>query len=49
MDRHEWFQHMEYQNFSDYSTESDTASDEDSVMDIQFAGEWITMKAHQPG
>nr|GMD16220.1 hypothetical protein Iba_chr07cCG7280 [Ipomoea batatas] len=32
-----------------YSTESDTASDEDSVMDLQFRGEWMIMKASQPG
>nr|GMD68399.1 ORF I polyprotein [Ipomoea batatas] len=35
-------------SYSSYSTESDTASDEDSVMDLQFRGEWMIMKANQP-
>nr|GMC95879.1 ORF I polyprotein [Ipomoea batatas] len=42
MDRQEWVNYMGYPS---YSTESDTASDEDSVMDLQFRGEWMIMKA----
>nr|GLL27231.1 unnamed protein product [Ipomoea trifida] len=49
MDRQEWVNYMGYPSNSSYSTESDTASDEDSVMDLQFRGEWMIMKANQPG
>nr|GMD60564.1 hypothetical protein Iba_chr12aCG12430 [Ipomoea batatas] len=49
MDRQEWVNYMGYPSYSSYSTESDTASDEDSVMDLQFRGEWMIMKASQPG
>nr|GMC91153.1 ORF I polyprotein [Ipomoea batatas] len=49
MDRQEWVNYMGYPSYSNYSTESDTASDEDSVMDLQFRGEWMIMKASQPG
>nr|GMD50791.1 ORF I polyprotein [Ipomoea batatas] len=49
MDRQEWVNYMGYPSYSSYSTESDTASDEDSVMDLQFRGEWMIMKANQPG
>nr|GMC69369.1 hypothetical protein Iba_chr03aCG5940 [Ipomoea batatas] len=38
MDRQEWVNYMGYPSYSSYSTESDTASDEDSVMDLQFRG-----------
>nr|GMC69367.1 guanosine nucleotide diphosphate dissociation inhibitor 1 [Ipomoea batatas] len=48
MDRQEWVNYMGYPSYSSYSTESDTASDEDSVMDLQFRGEWMIMKASQP-
>nr|GMD89559.1 hypothetical protein Iba_chr14dCG1200 [Ipomoea batatas] len=48
MDRQEWVNYMGYPSYSSYSTESDTASDEDSVMDLQFRGEWMIMKANQP-
>nr|GMC69159.1 ORF I polyprotein [Ipomoea batatas] len=49
MNRQEWVNYMGYPSYSSYSTESDTASDEDSVMDLQFRGEWMIMKASQPG
>nr|GMD95535.1 ORF I polyprotein [Ipomoea batatas] len=49
MNRQEWVNYMGYPSYSSYSTESDTASDEDSVMDLQFRGEWMIMKANQPG
>nr|GMD78433.1 ORF I polyprotein [Ipomoea batatas] len=49
MDRQEWVNYMGYSSYSSYSTESDTASDEDSVMDLQFRGEWMIMKTSQPG
>nr|GMC95737.1 hypothetical protein Iba_chr05cCG11440 [Ipomoea batatas] len=35
-------------SYFNYSTESDTALDEDSVTDLQFHGEWMIMKAKQP-
>nr|GMC92297.1 hypothetical protein Iba_chr05aCG9700 [Ipomoea batatas] len=34
--------------YFNYSTESDTALDEDSVTDLQFHGEWMIMKTKQP-
>nr|GME04232.1 ORF I polyprotein [Ipomoea batatas] len=46
--RQEWVNYMGYPSYSSYSTESDTASDEDSVMDLQFHGEWMVMKTKQP-
>nr|GMD48471.1 ORF I polyprotein [Ipomoea batatas] len=46
--KQEWVNYMGYPSYSSYSTESDTASDEDSVMDLQFHGEWMVMKAKQP-
>nr|GLL21818.1 unnamed protein product [Ipomoea trifida] len=49
MDKQEWVNYMGYPSYSSYSTKSDTASDEDSVMDLQFRGEWMIMKANQPG
>nr|GMD42423.1 ORF I polyprotein [Ipomoea batatas] len=49
MDRQEWVNYMGYPSYSNYSTESDTASDEDSVMDLQFRGEWMIMKAKYAG
>nr|GME06290.1 hypothetical protein Iba_scaffold3996CG0020 [Ipomoea batatas] len=48
MDRQEWVNYMGYPSYSNYSTKSDTASDEDSVMDRQFHGEWMIMKTKQP-
>nr|GMD16222.1 ORF I polyprotein [Ipomoea batatas] len=48
MDRQEWVNYIGYPSYSNYSTESDTASHEDSVMDLQFHGEWMVMKTKQP-